>query len=493
MTARMRIRYWLLALGAGAFALLALTQSAHAGFASARKSTYPAGGTHPAAVAVADFAADGRADVAVGNRDSDNISVLLANSRGVLSPSFGSPFFNPGETGPVSIATQDFNNDGFADIAVAYGQTGDVSTLLGDGRGRFTAVPSSNSRLAPVSIAPADFNQDGRVDLAVSRRPNTVSVLLGNGQGNLTAVSSVGTGGVGVGGVATADYNRDGKADVAVANGNSGDVSILLGDGHGGLARAPGMPTESGGSFPNAGGAGDFNGDGKADVATSNLRTGDSSLLLGNGVGAITPAAASPFPTGGFHPVAITAGEVNGDRREDVAIASSSGDISVLLGTSGGALLPVSGSPFVSGGFHPTSVAIGDVNGDGHNDVVVGNNSGDVSVLMNRGSVIASSGCSITRRPVTMKRGRVRIKVICPGRITARLLLRAHKGHATLGSKRFRVRRAGRALNVSVKLTRNGRALVQLRHRVRADVTVTSRKVGTKSSKRTNRTLTIRG
>jgi len=58
--------------------------------------------------------------------------------------------------------------------------------------------------------------------------------------------------------------------------------------------------------------------------------------------------------------------------------------------------------------------------------------------------------------------------------------------------KRFKVRKAGRALNVNVKLTRSGRALVQRRHRVRAEATVTSRKVGTKSTKRTTRTLTIR-
>jgi FG-GAP-like repeat len=479
------------ALAAGAGMLLVAVPAAGSGFGSARGTTYPSGGTHPDAIVAADFAADGRADLAVANHDSDNVSVLVADVRGALTQPIGSPF-STGGTGPASLAAQDFNGDGRADVAVAYNVNGDVTVLLGDGRGGFGIVPTSISRFAPVAIAAGDFNGDGTQDLAVSRTGHLVSILIGDGQGRLAVGPTVSTGGVGQGGVAIADFNRDGRADVAVANGSSGDVSVLLGDGRGGLGPAPRSPFPSGGNGPNAVATGDFNGDAKADVAVTNYRTGDVSVLLGNGAGQLAPAAGSPYATGGFHPVSIAAGAIDSDKRPDVAVASSSGDISVLLASRNGALRAANGSPFVSGGFHPTSVALGDVNGDGRNDVAVANSSGDVSVLINKGGVSASNRCSISPRPVTMsRRGFVRIKVTCPTRATGTLSLRAGKGRARLGSKRFRVRRAGHSVTVGVKLSSNGRGLVARRKRLKARVTVTARSRGARASRRTTRTLTI--
>src|SRR5689334_7773663 len=98
----------------GAVFALAAAPAAGAGFGSARGTTYPSGGTHPGAIVAADFAADGRADLAVANHDSDNVSVLVADPRGALSQPIGSPFITGG-TGPVSLAAQDFNADGLAD------------------------------------------------------------------------------------------------------------------------------------------------------------------------------------------------------------------------------------------------------------------------------------------------------------------------------------------------------------------------------------------
>lgn len=480
------------ALAALAGISLALAPAADAGFASARGFTFGTGGTRPVSLAAADFNSDGKADLAVANHDSDNVAVLLGDARGALSPSIVSPL-STGSTGAISVVTQDFNLDGAADIAVAYNQSGNLSVLLGDGRGGFTIVPVSAYNLAPVSIAPGDFNGDHKPDLAVVRAGNAVSVVLGDGGGVLTVVSTTGTGGVGANGLATADFNRDGKLDVAVPNVNSGDVSVLAGDGRGGLGAVPGSPFGSGGSFPNSVATGDFNGDVKPDVAVTNHRTGDVSVLLGDGRGGLAPATGSPFASGGFHPVSIAAGDVSGDRKIDVAVASSSGDVSVLLGDGRGVLHPASGSPFVSGGFHPTSIGLADVNGDGRLDLAVTNSSGDVSVLRNKGNVVVSSRCRTLNRAVTMsRRGMLGLRATCPFRASAKLTLRTRKGHVRLGSKRFRVSRAGRTVIVRVRLSSNGQRLIQRRKRIRASATVTARRGRGRHVIRSSNALTIR-
>src|SRR5262249_11713876 len=147
---------------------------------------------------------------------------------------------------------------------------------------------------------------------------NNVSVLLGNGDGTFqSAVNYV----VGKSPdfVSLSDLNGDGNLDLAVTNQRDSTVSVLLGDGHGGFAPAPGAPAKVG-SFPDSVAVGDFNGDGRPDLAVSNSSKNNLNLLLGNGDG--TFQAAGTFAVGPS-PQSVAVGDFNGDGIPDLVAANS--------------------------------------------------------------------------------------------------------------------------------------------------------------------------
>ncbi len=87
--------------------------------------------------------------------------------------------------------------------------------------------------------------------------------------------------------VAVGDFNGDGKPDLAIANSGSNTVSILLGNGNGTFKAAANYCV---GSLPESVAVGDFNGDGKPDLAVANYASGNVSILLGNGNGTFKAA-----------------------------------------------------------------------------------------------------------------------------------------------------------------------------------------------------------
>jgi hypothetical protein len=164
------------------------------------------------------------------------------------------------------------------------------------------------------------------------------------------------------------DFNGDGKPDLAVTDSENNDVAILLGNGYGTFTLGTNLETTStfvGG--PHSLAVGDFNGDGKEDLAVG-IHGGPLSIFLGNGNGTFT-AATSPASSG-FISSVVTA-DFNGDGKEDLAVTNFNNTVSILLGNGDGTF--VSSTPTFASGNGPLSLVVGDFNGDSKTDLVVGN------------------------------------------------------------------------------------------------------------------------
>src|SRR6516162_2852724 len=151
----------------------------------------------------------------------------------------------------------------------------------------FFTSPSFAVGTAPHGEAVADFNGDGKLDVAVvNEGSNTVSILLGNGDGTFRPKTDFATGAQ-PWGIAVGDFNGDGKLDLVVVNRGARSLSILLGNGDGTFQpktdiALPATPVTALPVVPLAVTVGDFNGDGKADlaVATQVFNTNDVTILL---------------------------------------------------------------------------------------------------------------------------------------------------------------------------------------------------------------------
>ncbi|MGE0881914.1 MAG: FG-GAP-like repeat-containing protein [Blastocatellales bacterium] len=425
-------------------------------------------GSQPQSVAIGDFNGDGKQDFAAANSFSHNVSIRLGDGLGGFS---GTTNVGVGTT-PVSVAIGDFNGDGKQDFATANSGSGNVSIRLGDGLGGFTGTTDVGVGSLPDAVTIGDFNEDGKQDFAAANfNSNTVSIRLGDGMGGFSGATEVSVGTHPVS-VAIGDFNGDSKQDFVTANNGSGTVTIRLGDGLGGFS---GTTNVSVGSAPLSVAIGDFNGDGKQDFATANESSNNVSIRMGictiltlnnypnatvalGGSTIVTPDAvpqnatsiqvatntnfkgtfAADPATGivqvtnahpvGTYPVTVTAfngtqslqktftlmvqpgpacnattiftgtttvgvgsdpqslaiGDFNGDGKQDVAVANSgSGNVSIRLGDGLGGF---TGTTTVGVGSGPASVAIGDFNGDGKQDFAVANSgSNNVSIRLGDG------------------------------------------------------------------------------------------------------------
>src|SRR5262249_2142976 len=116
---------------------------------------------------------------------------------------------------------------------------------------------------------------------------------------------------------AVGDFNGDGKKDLAVVNQQSNTVSVLLGNGDGSFKPAVSYPTAF---SPRGIAVGDFNGDGPLDLTVANSGSNSISLLLGNGDGTFQPKIDTALP---LTPISLTVDDFNGDGKADLAIGGA--------------------------------------------------------------------------------------------------------------------------------------------------------------------------
>ncbi|HYY96905.1 MAG TPA: FG-GAP-like repeat-containing protein, partial [Pyrinomonadaceae bacterium] len=239
-----------------------------------------------------------------------------------------------------------------------------------------TFAPANVLTAAARSVVIGDFNGDGVPDLATVNPGSgsaTVSILLGVGDGtfgpknDFPAVSTATS-------MTTGDFNRDGKLDLAVSNsgsvgGPSQTVSVFLANGDGTLQPKNDFPIDPNGLVVIAG---DFNNDGNPDLAVACTSVID--VLLGNGDGTFRPKTANTLIASAS---ALVSGDFNGDGRPDLAAASSpfglgsNGVVDVLLGNGDGTFQ--SATTHFACGVSPQGLDVGDFNGDGKLDWVTAN------------------------------------------------------------------------------------------------------------------------
>jgi hypothetical protein len=190
--------------------------------------------------------------------------------------------------------------------------------------------------------------------------------------------------------IVSGDFNGDGRLDLAIANSDSNkNVTVLLGNANGGFTEAPGSPFSVGAFDVYSIVAGDFNRDGNLDLAVGNNQpyakvSGVVTVLLGDGRGS--------FSLGSSFPATVFAvGDFNGDGNADLVIVDG-GTVTVLLGNGAGEFTAAPESPYTTG-TQSLSLVVGDFNRDGNADIAVANwgdpskdVNGSVAILLGDGA-----------------------------------------------------------------------------------------------------------
>ena len=281
-------------------------------------------------VVTGDFNGDGKEDFATARLDG-YVGVWLGNADGT----FAQPVLVPTGTGPRDIAAGDFNSDGITDLAIVsrQGQTLGVGILLGNGDGTFQPIKTYLSGQSEIALAIADFNGDGKADIIAIDRDdifNNISVLLGAGDGTFQLAAAYDAKFPQV--VAVGDFNRDGKPDLAVATFDYNYITVYLGAGDGTFTQESTPPlTPSADPLEEQLAVGDLDGDGNPDIVWSGGSNTGISVFMGVGDG--TFRSAVNFPAGASSGSAIAA-DFNGDGRTDLAVTNSSA-LEILLATTG--------------------------------------------------------------------------------------------------------------------------------------------------------------
>jgi hypothetical protein len=308
--------------------------------------------TGPYTAVIADLNGDGKPDLAVASEYGPAVSVLLnTTAAGATTPSFtGAVNFTTGSQ-PVSIAIADLNGDGKPDLVAADSNATAVSVLLnttanGATTPSFAAKVDFATDTAPTHVAAADINSDGKPDLVVvdvdlSAQTSLVTVLLNTTAPAAATPSFAAMVGFPTrGGIrfAAGDLDGDGKPDLVTAASGANVVSVLLDTTTSG-ATTPTFTSHvefATGMWANSVAIGDFDGDGKPDLAVSaNTSNVVSVLLNATASGATTPkfTRTTDFATGAG-PTYVATGDLNGDGKLDLALANHTANtVSVLLAT----------------------------------------------------------------------------------------------------------------------------------------------------------------
>lgn len=342
-------------------------------------------GDGPADLEVGDVNGDGRSDIVVANKVGESggtLSVYLQSLSGTL-PSSPSPTIHLAAEGapvatPSSIALGDMNGDGRSDVAVADQFGPEVRVYLQATSGALPEEPSLTvvteegvHTLAVGDVLRAAGSEvtgggDGRNDIAVANSTGSVTLYLQREEPpHFLPAPSLTLGTDLPGSILIRDLSGDGRDDVVVVNQRLARVTVFSPNRAGEFTAA----TFETPRFPQLMAVGDLNGDGADDLAVASL---DTLQVLFQGKGTLIPADPMPLRE---RPVDLAIGDVSGDGRSDLVVAHHfSSTVAVYPQNSAGHLTPGDVQEFDTGQeSRPSAVAIGDVSGDGRNEIIVTN------------------------------------------------------------------------------------------------------------------------
>ena len=291
--------------------------------------------------------------------------------------------------GPHSIAEADFNGDGVGDLAVTNGGDKTVSIFPANADGSLKAGATYAVGGSPTAIVTGDFNHDGLADWAVATDAGSIYVALGLGDGTFTLpmpYQASGTTSV----MRAADFNGDGVSDLVTVDSSTGIVHVYLNDGTGRLTLVP--SAQQPGSQPKAIVAGDFNNDGKVDLAiayyaqnaSDSTNQGAVAVLLGKGDGTFN----SPSYVSGGRPLSVMTGMYSGKGFLDLIVGYAQANLEIYAGKGDGSFTPLESEPVINA----STILTGNFSGTGRSDIIAMN--GTTSVFQFRN--LAAAGPDLT-------------------------------------------------------------------------------------------------
>lgn len=326
-------------------------------------------GQHPSAAAIADVTGDDFADLLVVTQGSNELLVFTGDGQGSLALAGR---FDAGPN-PSSLAVGDFDEDIDLDVAITNHDTHFLTVLLNeDGGGTFVAAPGSPLVLSvgphPHVVRTHDMDQDGHLDLLIDdRRANGYALLPGVGNGSFSGPSKhIYAGGDPYQGMAVGDLNNDERPDIVAPLSNSVTVVLTQDESY----ERPRAVVDDGAFAVELA---DLNGDQQLDLIRA-TESGKVEALRGLGGGIFKTIGNWSTASGAKR---IAAGDFNADNVGDFVVQNYiASELFIMFGDT------ENPEPFMLGaGTHPWGLAIGDLNGDGHDDLVSLDYGNDVALV----------------------------------------------------------------------------------------------------------------